>query len=84
MRVNIGDVVQVDGGLVIVSEVEKVLAHCLPLPGLQKHEGGCAQARLLNRAGQPHSATGGSAFGKSQDVIDGEVEAEPFCSVCHR
>ena len=35
MKVQIGDIVQVDGGLVIVSEVEKVLAHCLPLPGFK-------------------------------------------------
>ena len=61
MKVQIGDVLQVDGGLVIIKEVETVRAFCLPLPGFKnlkadifKHGFGVEQAsrNVLERRGE--------------------------------
>ena len=61
MKVQIGDIVQIDGGLVIVKEVESVRAFCLPLPGFKnqkadvlKHGFGVEQAsrNVIERRGQ--------------------------------
>lgn len=67
MKVAIGDILQVDGGLVIIKEVESVRAFCLPLPGFKnpkadifKHGFGVEQAsrNVLERRG----AAGLAAF----------------------
>lgn len=67
MKVAIGDIVQIDGGLVIVKEVESVRAFCLPLPGFKnpkadvlRHGFGVEQAsrNVLERRG----AAGLAAF----------------------
>lgn len=61
MKIQIGDVLQVDGGLVIIKEVETVRAFCLPLPGFRnlkadifKHGFGVEQAsrNVLERRGE--------------------------------
>jgi len=93
MKVQIGDVLQVDGGLVIIKEVETVRAFCLPMPGFKnlkadifKHGFGVEQAsrNVLERRGE----AGLAAFLAEQQKAEkaernSMVRLEPGDALCY-
>lgn len=93
MKIQIGDILQVDGGLVIIKEVETVRAFCLPLPGFKnlkadifKHGFGVEQAsrNVLERRGE----AGLAAFLAEQKQAEkaernSMVRLEPGDALCY-
>lgn len=93
VKIQVGDIMQVDGGLVIIKEVETVRAFCLPLPGFKnlkadifKHGFGVEQAsrNVLERRGE----AGLAAFLAEQKQAEkaernSMVRLEPGDALCY-